>query len=111
MHATAGDLKDKISSVINNELGIHFLQNIPGSPAFYNKMLYNLSWEERCQWLRSNPVTAAKHFDERVQKFMKHIILNKNLNPLCDIVDYKYWIEFQQRLSSHACVVQRRSHI
>mgnify|MGYP003706940761 CR=1 FL=1 len=22
----------------------------------------NLSFDERCQWLRSNPVTAAKHF-------------------------------------------------
>ena len=144
---TAGDLKQKVSSFIHNELGIHFLQNIRGSPAFYNKMLYdllgmirqlgactwfltlsaadlkwtdtiriiaqqqgiilteeaiaNLSWEERCHWLRTNPVTAARHFDDRVQKFMKHILLNKNLNPLGKIIDYKYRIEFQQRGSPH----------
>jgi hypothetical protein len=42
----------------------------------------NLSWEQRCDLLRSNPVTAARHFDNRVQLFLKHILLNKQLNPL-----------------------------
>ena len=38
MDFTAGDLKNKVSSFIHNELGINYLQNIRGSPAFYNKM-------------------------------------------------------------------------
>lgn len=50
----------------------------------------NLSWEERCDFLRSNPVTAAKHFDNRVQLFPKYILLNKPLNLLGNITDYKY---------------------
>ena len=39
---TAGDLKNKVESLIRNDLGIHFLQNIRGSPAFFNKLLYDL---------------------------------------------------------------------
>ena len=144
---TAGDLKNRVESLIRNDLGIHFLQNIRGSPAFFNKLLYdllgmirqlgpctwfvtlsaadlkwkdtiriiaaqqgqtltdqeidNLTWEQKCFWLRSNPVTAARHFDHRVDLFMKHILLNKNINPLGEITDFKYRIEFQQRGSPH----------
>ncbi|MES9883787.1 MAG: hypothetical protein ABW185_23285, partial [Sedimenticola sp.] len=132
---------------IRSDLGIHFLQKVRGSPAFFNKMLYdllgmirqlgactwfitlsaadlkwtdtirviacqrgqilgdeevhNLSWEERCTWLRSNPVTAARHFDHRVQLVLKHVLLNHRLKPLGKITDYKYRIEFQQRGSPH----------
>ena len=39
---TAGDLKNRVESLIRNDLGIHFLQNIRGSPAFFNKLLYDL---------------------------------------------------------------------
>lgn len=65
----------------------------------------NLSWEQRCDLLRSNPVTAARHFDNRVQLYLKHILLNKQLNPLGNILDYKYRIEFQQRGSPHVHMV------
>ena len=144
---TAGDLKNRVESLIRNDLGIHFLQNIRGSPAFFNKLLYDLlgmirqlgpctwfvtlsaadikwkdtiriiaaqqghtltdqeidslTWEQKCTWLRSNPVTAARHFDHRIDLFMKHILLNKNINPLGEITDFKYRIEFQQRGSPH----------
>jgi hypothetical protein len=60
-----------------------------------------LSWESRAELLRSNPVTAARHFDNCVQIFLKNILLNKQLNPLGEITDYKYRIEFQQRGSPH----------
>ena len=66
-----------------------------------NEEIQNLSWEERSFWLRSNPVTAARHFDNRVQLLMNHILLNKKAKPLGNIVDYKYRIEFQQRGSPH----------
>lgn len=67
----------------------------------------NLSWEERCDFLRSNPVTAARHFDNRVKLFLKNILLNtcKQLNPLGNITDYKNRIEFQQRGSPHVHMV------
>ena len=59
-----------------------------------------LSWEEKSRYLRSDPVTAARHFDTRIQLFFKYILMNKQLNPLGDIVDYKYRIEYQLRLRS-----------
>ena len=116
---TAGDLKNRVESLIRNDLGIHFLQNIRGFPSFFNKLLYdllgmirqlgpctwfvtlsaadlkwkdtikiiaaqqgqtltdqeidNLTWEQKCFWLRSNPVTAARHFYHRVDLFM-HLV-------------------------------------
>lgn len=64
-----------------------------------------MSWEERCDFLRSNPVTAARHFDYRVQLFVKYILLNKQRNPFGNIKDYKYRIEFQQRGSPRVHMV------
>ena len=64
-----------------------------------------LNWHERCKLLRDNPVTAARHFDYRLQQFMKHILLNKKLNPLGEVTDYKYRIEMQSRGSCHAHMV------
>ena len=55
----------------------------------------------KCHYLRSNPVTAARHFDTRVQLFLKHFLMNPNLSPLGKITDYKYRIEFQHRGSPH----------
>lgn len=46
-------------------------------------------------------MTAARHFDNRVQLFLKYIMLNPNSNPLGHITDYKYRIEFQHRGSPH----------
>ncbi|XP_071480520.1 uncharacterized protein [Diadema antillarum] len=60
-----------------------------------------LSWEEKCRYLRSDPVTAARHFDSRVKHFFKYILMNKQLSPLGEIVDYKYRIEYQHRGSPH----------
>ena len=148
---TVSDIKQKVSDFIRSDLGIHFLQKVRGSPAYFNKMLFDLlgmirqlgpctwfvtlsaadlrwpdtikiiaeqqgrkltpdeietlSWEDRCELLRSNPVTAAQHFNNRVQMFLKYILLNKDLNPLGEITDYKFRIEFQQRGSPHVHMV------
>ena len=144
---TAGEIRENLRDFIRQDLGVHFMQKIRGSPAYFNKLFYDLlgmirhlgpstwfitlsaadlkwfdtlkvigeqqgvtltpeevqamTWEEKCQYLRSNPVTAARHFDNRVQLFLKHILMNPNLNPLGRITDYKYRIEFQHRGSPH----------
>ena len=61
----------------------------------------NLSYAERCDWLRSNPVTAVRHFHYRLETFFKHVLMS-NANPLGQIVDYVIRIEFQARGSPHA---------
>lgn len=137
----------RLEKLIRNDLNIHFLQKLRGSPAYYNKLLLDLlgmvrqlgnctwfltlsaadlkwtdtiqiiaaqhgehlsdeevnqlTWEQKCMWLRTNPVTAARHFDYRLQSFMKTLILGES-HPIGQIQDYKYRIEFQQRGSPHA---------
>ncbi|KAK3094305.1 hypothetical protein FSP39_000082 [Pinctada imbricata] len=64
----------------------------------------NLSFEEKSNLLRSNPVTAAQHFDYRLQKFFTSFLLSP-AQPLGKIKHYSYRIEFQQRGSPHAHIV------
>ena len=57
-------------------------------------------WQEKCNWIRSNPVTAARHFQFRAQKFI-HGVMMSDAHPVGHIVDYFYRVEFQQRGSPH----------
>ncbi|VDI58301.1 Hypothetical predicted protein [Mytilus galloprovincialis] len=66
-----------------------------------DEQVVNLTWEQKSTWLRSNPVTDARHFDHRLQLFMSTLVLGKS-KPIGDVQDYKYSIEFQQRGSPHA---------
>ncbi|XP_078596399.1 uncharacterized protein LOC144873191 isoform X1 [Branchiostoma floridae x Branchiostoma japonicum] len=59
-----------------------------------------LSWEERCDILKSNPVTAARMFDRRVKLFFKHLIKSPS-QPIGEVIDTFTRTEFQQRGSPH----------
>ncbi|KAI8514787.1 hypothetical protein Bbelb_073780 [Branchiostoma belcheri] len=60
----------------------------------------DLSWEDRCDILKSNPVTAARMFDHRVKQFFKHVIKSPS-QPIGEVVDTFTRTEFQQRGSPH----------
>ncbi|XP_078582369.1 uncharacterized protein LOC144865469 isoform X1 [Branchiostoma floridae x Branchiostoma japonicum] len=60
----------------------------------------DLSWEERCDILKSNPVTAARMFDRRVKLFFKHLIKSPS-QPIGEVIDTFTRTEFQQRGSPH----------
>lgn len=63
-----------------------------------------MTWEQRCSWIRNNPVTVARHFDYKVQQFFK-ILIKKN-KVLGDVTDFFIRTEFQQRGSPHVhCVL------
>jgi len=64
-----------------------------------------LSWQEKCRLIKSDPVTCARYFDYRVQKFLNDILLNKSIQPLGEIEDFFYRVEFQQRGSPHIHMV------
>ena len=64
----------------------------------------NLSYQERTRLLRSNPVTAARHFQYRLELLFKDVLKSK-ANPLGEIIDYVIRIEFQARGSPHAHTV------
>ena len=64
-----------------------------------------LSFEDKSNWLKCNPVTAARHFQYRLNSLFQTFLKSK-ANPLGQIVDYAIRIEFQARGSPHAhCVI------
>ncbi|XP_062580740.1 uncharacterized protein LOC134242656 [Saccostrea cucullata] len=64
------------------------------------RKLEELSWNDKCKILRSNPVTAARMFDQRFHTFLKDVIMS-DAEPIGKVVDYFYRVEFQQRGSPH----------
>ena len=60
---------------------------------------------EKSNWLKRNPVTAARHFHYRLTVFFQGF-LKSTAKPLGEIADYAIRIEFQARGSPHAhCVI------
>lgn len=59
-----------------------------------------LDWGAKCEILKSNPVTAMRMFDKRVQALMTHMIMSP-AQPVGEVVDFFYRVEFQQRGSPH----------
>ncbi|KAK3101585.1 hypothetical protein FSP39_004665 [Pinctada imbricata] len=59
-----------------------------------------LEWSEKCQILKSNPVTVARMFDRRFHFFLHEVILSP-CNPIGKVNDYFLRVEFQQRGSPH----------
>ena len=56
---------------------------------------------EKSNWLRRNPVTAARHFHYRLTVLFQDF-LKSTAKPLGEIADYAIRIEFQARGSPHA---------
>ena len=72
---------------------------------YTDKQVNSLSFDEKSNWLRRNPVTAARHFQYRLNIFFQEF-LKSTAKPLGEIVDYGIRIEFQARGSPHAhCVI------
>ena len=59
-----------------------------------------MSWERKTHYLRRNPVTAVKLFENRVQSMFK--FLKSDADPVGFLVDFIVKIEFQARGSPHA---------
>ena len=49
----------------------------------------SLSWEDHCNIISSNPVTACRMFERRVNLFINDVILSA-ANPIGKVVDYFY---------------------
>ena len=60
-----------------------------------------MSCEEKCKMLNSNPVVVAKHFQFRLERLFKDLILSAS-NPIGKVQYYAIRIEFQFRGSPHA---------
>ena len=64
----------------------------------------NMTWDQHCDIIMSNPVAAARIFEERVRIFIKDVIL-ADANPIGKVKDYFYRTEFQQRGWPHIHMV------
>ena len=93
---SAADMKwpDMIQTIAK-QYGVHYT----------DEQVNALSYDEKSNWLRRNPVTAARHFQYRLNTFFQEF-LKSTAKPLGEIVDYGIRIEFQARGSPHAhCVI------
>ena len=60
----------------------------------------NLSESEKRELMRTNPVVTARHFAHRFQCFLREVIKGSG-QPIGEVVDYFWRIEFQLRGSPH----------
>lgn len=63
----------------------------------------SLSWQEKCNLIKSDPVTCARYFDNRVQTFIKYVLKDPT-KPIGAIEDFFYRIEFQHSPHIHMLV-------
>ena len=55
---------------------------------------------KKCRLIQSDPVTCARHFDYQISQFITNFLLSK-AQPLGNISDWFYRVEYQQRGSPH----------
>ena len=68
--------------------------------SYTEQEIENMDWNNKTRLIRSDPVTCARYFDHRVHKFM-NTVLKSPCNPLGEIADFFYRVEFQHRGSPH----------
>ena len=68
---------------------------------FTREEVMQMDWEMKSNYLRSNPITACRMFQSRVESFFSEYILSSD-NPLGEVHDYVIKIEFQERGAPHA---------
>ena len=72
---------------------------------YSEEQVKELPWGMKSMWLRSNPVTAARMFQCRLDAFITTFI-KSNSHPIGIVTDYVIHIEFQARGSPHAYTLQ-----
>ena len=60
----------------------------------------NMTWDHISRLVSSDPVTCARYFNNRVDTFIRDVIKSPH-NPVHDVTDYVYRVEFQHRGSPH----------
>ena len=60
----------------------------------------NMPWTEKCELISKDPGTCARYFNNRVQKFFKHILKSPH-SPFGILANSFYRIEFQHQGSPH----------
>ncbi len=138
---TAGAIQSEsvLLQMMQRDDAYRFLKNVRGSPAYFQRVMYDvlgmirqlglptwfltlsaadmqwpdviqtiarqygttftdeevaaMSFDEKSKWLSQNPVTAARHFQYRLNTFFQ-VFLKSKAMPLGELVDYAIRIEF-----------------
>ena len=59
-----------------------------------------MTWDHITKLVSSDPVTCARYFNNRVETFIRDVIKSPH-NPIHEVSDYVYRVEFQHRGSPH----------
>ena len=79
---------------------LRILDNLIDHKNYSEEELNNLTWDDRCHLIQSDPVTCAKHFDLQFNTFLKDALMNE-LAPVGKMKDWFDRVEYQQQGSSH----------
>ena len=79
---------------------LRILGNLIDHKNYSDEELENLTWEDKCRLIQSDPVTCARHFDYQFNTFLKEFLFS-DIGPLGKIKDWFYRVEYQQRGSPH----------
>ena len=60
----------------------------------------NLTWSEKVNWIKRNPVTAARMIDNRFRQVFGKIIYS-GMHPVGQVLDHNERREFQNRGAQH----------
>ena len=59
-----------------------------------------MTWQKKSELIQKDPVTCARNFEHMVQLFI-HDFIKSSCQPIGEVVDFFYRVEFQQRGSPH----------
>ena len=80
---------------------MHWMDNFQFiDPSLSEEDISKMSYTERCNFIRDNPIMCALHFKRRWEAFLHNFLLSKPY-PLGHIQDYFARIEFQARGTPH----------
>ena len=79
---------------------LRILGNLIDRKNYSEEELNNLTWDDRCRLIQSDPVTCARRFDFQFNTFLKDVLMSE-LAPLAKVKDWFYRVEYQQRGSPH----------
>ena len=59
-----------------------------------------MTWQKKSELIQKDPVTCARNFEHMVQLFI-HDFIKSSCQPIGEVVDFFYCVEFQHRGSPH----------
>ncbi|XP_078328660.1 uncharacterized protein LOC144623788 [Crassostrea virginica] len=71
---------------------------------YTDEEINDMTWFEKTKLVQKDPITCTRYFDHRFRMFM-NIVLKSDHNPIGNVKDFFYRVEFQQRGSPHVHMI------